>query len=252
MMAGKGQITLFIVAGIVILMTVLIIIYSGNKENTGVQEGVSLSQDAQSVYMFVQSCIDKTVKQGSVFIAAQGGYFYPPENVFETQFSNIPYYYYEGQIIMVNQTQLKKNFENYVTSRLMICTDNFNAFEGRFNITEGYPTTTADITNDKINVNIKYPITVASDNRKESMINFQSSYDINLGKLRNLSEQLMSEIIIEPELIPISDMISMENDYGVLIDAYDKDNSTTVYMIQDNSSISLQNQMNYVFAVKTK
>ena len=78
----KGQITLFIIIGIVILIsTALFFMLKSKITREEIAPGVSMIvEELPSAFLpvqpFIEKCIEKTAKQGLVILGQRGGYIY--------------------------------------------------------------------------------------------------------------------------------------------------------------------------------
>ena len=103
----KGQITLFIILGIVLLFIIGIGIYTyssvtQNKYDVEVQQGSELALEAQEVERFVDECVKKTTFDGLEKLGRQGGYILVPSLI-----------QYRGTAIwFLNQTNIPPTLED--------------------------------------------------------------------------------------------------------------------------------------------
>lgn len=245
-MIRKGQITLYIIMGVILLAIIFATIYLLRPGDTEVKQTITLSQEAQTVKRFVDSCLDKTVNGGVLYIASQGGHLTSPEKSLRSDYSQIPYYYDKGENLVISQEELQTNLENYITESLPLCIDGFRTFD--YDITIGDITANVTVNPENIGVIIEFPITLQFGERIESLEEFEESYDIRLGLLRNISEDIIKQVEVEPEMIPLSYLLDKQIRNNVQIAAFEKNNET-VYIIEDNRSIENIPLM-YLFATK--
>ena len=245
-MARKGQITTYMIIGIIILAIALTIFYLLRPAEQEIKQTVQLSQEAQTVKKFIDSCLDMTAKGGTLFLASQGGYFYPPENFLKTNYSNIPYYYLKGNSSAVSEDQLNQNLKDFIEEAVPRCA---KTVLKDYDATEGITNATITMDDEQISIKLIYPITLNFGERQETMREFEGTYNIRIETLRRTAEQLTQEISKEPQLTPITYMLQKERESQVRIVAYERGNDTRIYAIVDNQSINAP--MLYVFAAKT-
>jgi hypothetical protein len=150
-MNKRGQVTIFIVIGIIILVSVGFLISSRSldvKKTTDVQE--DMTPDINSVNSFVDSCIKQVLEEGIDL-----GY-------------------------ICNTTQL----ENYMDNNLRVCTlNNFDIFEG-LNISEGKrPQSNIILTNqkDSLIIDIDYPLILRKFKSTSEIEKFHLEYELEGG-----------------------------------------------------------------------
>jgi len=245
-MAEKGQITTYMILGIVFVLIVMAVLLF--KEPKTEQPSL-LNEETQKVRMFVDSCIDTSAKQGILLIASRGGYIIPPEHFLKSEYADIPYYYYEGQVVFPSNESMNSQLEEYLGYAIKQCTDNFTSFSSQ--VEQGEIAVSSEITLDKINLDINYPLTVKTEKEQQAISKFKKSYDIRLERTRGIAEELMDEISKEPALIPYTLMIEKQEQNNVNIMAYEKSNDTAVYLIKDTNSTSLGDiPLIFTFAIK--
>ena len=88
-MQKRGQITIFLIVGVVILFTVIIflLVYAKMQKQgleTSKESIVAISSPKIAVKNFVQSCLQKTSIEAIEFIGKRGGYYdLPPLSNFD-------------------------------------------------------------------------------------------------------------------------------------------------------------------------
>src|ERR1041385_6059774 len=76
----KGQVTIFIILGIIILMVVGIGIYlAGRSSRAPLEQQISqpATFEPRAIREYGSACLEKTAEEGIYTIAAQGGYLNP-------------------------------------------------------------------------------------------------------------------------------------------------------------------------------
>ncbi len=98
-MSKKGQITIFIILGIVLLAGASFMFYLSSKKADKVEQKTSLNTDKIETY--IQTCIDSALKKNMLLIADQGGLLYKSQNGpyddFDKRFKGQLYIEYEGK-----------------------------------------------------------------------------------------------------------------------------------------------------------
>lgn len=223
----KGQITVFIIIGILILLVIGIAVYLTKvrvtKEITAVRPSVeTIPQEIQPVRDFVEACIKRLGTDGLKRVGDQGGYVEPnlmfnptsPTEGEAVQFSPgagplVAYWWYmksrnectKDCIFDSNRPPLYRSqggnsievqLDNYVTNNLRSCLDNFKEF-GRKDCTvteEGEPEVTANVAEEDVFFVGKYPIRVTCGAQTVSLENYYVSIPLNLREIYNLATTL--------------------------------------------------------------
>jgi hypothetical protein len=144
----RGQLTLFIVLGIVLVISFSVFFYIINysKESTiGLEVEETFDRDIKDVKFFVETCLDSNIRTGLDMLGKQGGYIEFPENFpfQETSGTYIPLHYNEGTVSLPTVEDMEDFLTDYIGHNLGLCINDFVLFEDRF-----------DFSNTEIDVNI--------------------------------------------------------------------------------------------------
>ncbi len=165
-MLKRGQITVFIVLGIIVLALTLFIfaIYSqySPKEISTAERGVlDASNLAGPVKSYVESCIRNTAKEGILENGYSGGYFTLPERSTIDLFYNVPYYKGYEQDYSPSDEVIASELGKYVDVLLNLCLDDFQPFkEQGYNITAGKPSSAVKLSPTKFSIETTFPLAV--------------------------------------------------------------------------------------------
>jgi hypothetical protein len=135
----KGQITVFIILGLVIMAVFGIVIYTTDmfvtQTNESYVNSLSAMQGTDSVQSYIESCLDQSTREAIQITLKNGGYYssisslnleyYSDEN----ELLELPFYYYQGN----SQIPSVESFETQVaigtTELFEKCIDDFSAFK---------------------------------------------------------------------------------------------------------------------------
>jgi len=160
-MEKKGQITLFIIFGIIFIFITMFFLLSQLRTIT--EPEIRSSVDSKTIKLFAESCIKSTLEQG----------------LFDVGYANL------------------QTLENYMNNNIPICTNGFTAFQG-VKITEKGITSEIYLTlnNHTIITNIKYPLTIKKQSSISKISDFYLSYDleseINLQTINGITQSQTS------------------------------------------------------------
>ena len=83
-----------------------------------------------NVYISILDCYEASVLSGLDYLGLQGGYFKDvPGGVEFEEDVVVPYYYFEGDIVMPGLEGIKVNLEDYVDETFLYCLDEINGYE---------------------------------------------------------------------------------------------------------------------------
>jgi len=201
LMSKKGQVTIFII--IAILIVVAIIAYFIVKEV--VMSGVEVPKELAPVYDYFISCIDDSTKRAAVLMANQGGYLELPE--FEPgsdymPFSShldflgysVPYWYYvsrngiaKAQVIELDA--MEQQLEEYLKERISEC--DFSEYEEKgFVVETEEAEVKIDIKDTKINVEVDMPLTMTFGEITSRQTIHKVSVSSRLGRFHEIAKKI--------------------------------------------------------------
>ena len=162
----KGQVTVFIIVGIALLLIFTLILFltktfaKDQLNNQGEPVIEDVPQEFKPVQSFTQSCLEQVGRRGLRILGEQGGYIYPdligqfsavnPTDAdgIDLQPMKIPYWHYNGEPnteLMVKfgshkpalyssedkEFSIEAQLENYVNEKLASCLNEYAAFAGQ-------------------------------------------------------------------------------------------------------------------------
>ena len=189
MLFKKSQVTLFIILGLILVLTLGIFLYIAKTGTETPFETVSQTTitDKHSLKVYVEECIKQVSLDPIVLIGKHGGLI-----------TSITYKKFEGTTInylcteknnipCINSLLLKQDMEKELSRELKNNIDyclNFEALERQgFRITKGEKQTNTIITNKKIIFTLNYPLTLSKDNTELTINTFTREIENPLGEL---------------------------------------------------------------------
>ncbi len=215
-MQKRGQAFLFVLLGIIILFLIILGLYyrdaiSQNLSKVQILQTVTLPEQAKKVSDYVESCISTVAANGVNILGIQGGYINIPEDNIpltgSNPFSNklaivnnlrIPYWNYEAAN-GVQKTQvpslenMQDELSNYINNNLLECVDEFSNLGQEYSIKYKNPVTKTSIKENKVLVDITFPVDIDVKGNKFSLKSFASSVDSNLGQSYNIAKEILDK-----------------------------------------------------------
>jgi uncharacterized protein (UPF0333 family) len=183
MISKRGQITVFIVVGIILVLAVGIVFgVRSSTENIG-DEQITPIFDS-SVKNYVEACIETTAEKALKYVSLHGGYYELP---LLTNFkSNLPYYLYQGNDNSISKEELEKQISLYMDNELFFCIRNFNLFKKLgLDIEQKDVKTSSVINDDKVIFDVTFPITIKQDTLVKELVQFSTFIPSRIGILHN-------------------------------------------------------------------
>ncbi len=214
-MKKRGQITLFMVIGIILLFSTSLIFYTKEK----VQEAQTSTErfaatktptDLLPVKVYVENCLTEVGEDAIRLIGANGGYididaqgfttnpFSPDTQIIEYVPDKIPFWYYtdasdnfaslkpELYLDTDGDNSIEDQINRYVEEELHICFRNFTALEDNFKIIpDGVIDVITTVSDENVLLKLLYPMEVESKatGTKTKMKRFLAVEEVNLKNI---------------------------------------------------------------------
>jgi len=236
----KGQITIFIIIGIIIFCLIFfffIIKNSSLKSKNG---------DVDGINGFVENCIRTTGAEVVYEVGKHGGYYFPPNISTD---SGIAYHYFNDKSYVPSKQGIEKEISFYTARKLFFCTRNFVDFPD-YNVTQGEIDIKTTIEDDGVVFSVNYPLSIKKGENVWLIKTFNNILvPVRLGVLYNSAVDFEKKSF-EGACLSCLLKLSLENDF--YIDMIDYDKSSIVFIFRDEKSRMNNEDFRYIFANKYK
>jgi hypothetical protein len=240
MIKKRGQVTIFIIIGILLVLVLGVIIVLKDTNNLKInQEIKEVNTFEVPIKIFVENCLTKSTLNGMEEVFAKGGYKDFPVNSNLFEFTNndevltSPFYVFSENSLLPKLMEIEDNVAQSSQDKLIVCLEDFSQFEE-----QGLK---IELEEPKINVNfatntlvsLNLPLKISNDDVQKELsefsvlipFDFKSKYD---GLDDFIDEQKSSENLLVGKLSTLSYENSADykltqfDDLGsdVLIDLY--------------------------------
>lgn len=244
----RGQVTIYIIIGIVILIVVGLFFFFRQVEEPGFTEQVTLDSVKVNVQTFVQSCIKDETEEALLGLGYQGGYLFTPDfGSLDYEGYSVPYDYFIGYNMLPsipNVEQLQMN--DYLETAFDICIADLDFFKDYADIETGLITVNTTVNFDSVIVTVDYPVKIIVGDSAVELKEFTQMFDVRLGKILGVADDLINRIVDEPNWLDITYL----NEFDVRIQQTPMTDTESLYFITDSESILRQRPYVFVFAVK--
>jgi hypothetical protein len=238
----KGQLSGFIIMGIVLLIMASLWLYS-QSEAMQLPDTQEVPLQTKAIENYVQDCVKEVATPGLYLIAFQGGRYYTNDEYTRQGFENnnlltferaLPYYINNGEKITLSKEQIEEQIASYITDNLPLCTD-FSVFvqQGMI-ITEELPTAKVTIANDRVLFAITYPLDISIEKNTYSIGQFNYEVPLRLQELHTVAEKITDIIYADPSTAHFPEFLELNNKHKVMISVIPFDDEATAYSIFDD------------------
>ena len=117
-MKKKGQVTIFIIIAIVILVAIVLFFILRDSSNSEIPQ----TPETQALITAMDYCIESVGGEALEIITGNGGYVEPPFEESLDSFSGlIPYYYLNSQIKIPELSQVEREISSQIESEISLC-----------------------------------------------------------------------------------------------------------------------------------
>ncbi|MFH1210939.1 MAG: hypothetical protein V1645_03405 [archaeon] len=250
-MEKRGQLTLFVVLGVVLVILILLMVFyrSAITETVStkiLQKQVVLPADIREIQDHVQRCVEANSLITFYYLGEQGGLLVPSgDKAFVNDDFSVAYGYDKGKNVLPTLVDFRREFSNSMNDFLPGCLASVDF--GKLNVVAKEPSTSVDFLDDKVRVSVDYPITVTEgENTFKVDDPYEVEYPLRIKFLHDISDSIVKRTISDPKNIDVSYLIGL----GVKVDIYPYDNKTFLYSLEDSRSVYRDVLYNYRFAVR--
>ena len=212
----KSQVTIFIVIGIIIVITIGSIIFLSRKDQ-------AKDSEIKPITAFIESCLEDTAKQGIKNITFLGGYYNKQELIDEE--TGVPFYWYLGKKHFPKLASIEDELAEYIENNINPCINNFDQFKN-----VGYNFELADIKADssiggEIKIKAIYPITITKNNFTTRLNDININFNSNFKTEYDLINQFLTEQEKYPNEMPLGYLadLAYNNDFTFEITPLNED-----------------------------
>ena len=155
-MSKRGQVTLFIIIGIILIILTASIFLLTTRDGSILSK--SINEEEIEVQAYVDSCLEQVSREAIILISSQGGYYQTPEKSIEFSIYQIPYYFHNTKLNIPNKEVIQEQLSLAIEENINDCINNFKTF----NIQKGTPNVQTIVSKDKtiFNLNLDLYITI--------------------------------------------------------------------------------------------
>jgi len=249
-MVKKGQLTLFIIIGILIVAAVGIGFYLSSISTVDELDDEVLETAIETipVQSFVDTCLEKTLIDGVLHIGLQGGYYIIPNDfIFNLGFMVPIFHDNVNGDFMPSIGNIEEEISYYVIDNIDICLNGFEVFTKMgTTITEGGREYDVTILDDEVRIKLKDKILAQSEGKVHQFNEFNAKAPAALGLLWDYARLYIDAQKELPNEEPLGYLMRLayENDF-----TFETMNRDDVYIYAFNKNMS-QGSYVYAFAVR--
>lgn len=198
-MQKRGQFTLFVVLGVVLIVLVALLYVYRATLFPSLSGTLALPSEVQEVQDAVQTCVDDAIPAGLQVIGAQGGYFVLTNPGYTVPTGGtVAYGFDAGKKTLPSYAVVLEQYKSYLSTVIPLCveTQDFGS------LTLQTKALTADVQDTTgLHVEVRYPVTVLTPANDSYALRDTYSEDlsVNFKKVYNAAETIVDALVVDPE-----------------------------------------------------
>ncbi|MBU3942311.1 MAG: hypothetical protein KKF74_05350 [Nanoarchaeota archaeon] len=228
-MKKRGQITVFVIIGILVILGFLLFFYLREK-TTFFSPEIVVPQEIAPVKRYVESCMQDIGEKAVIKLGMQSGYVEIPEDIAMNPGAYIqvggpiklPYWYLNGMDTSPKLSDMQSQISDYVSKNLKSCLRNFSDFDEFVIEEKGEIKTKTVIAEEEVVITVDYPLVIKNKmgDKITTLSQYAASVPVRLKKIYRLAKGIMESenkgmflekttidlMALDPE-IPFTDMV---------------------------------------------
>ena len=232
MLDKRGQITLFIILGFVLLIVGLFLYFvATEEEGYDLQKESNFQNQVSAIKFYVSRCLEDESSFALFVLGMQGGNIDLPAYHFSSKSFDTSYLYFNGDSKLPSIEEIEEQLSDYITTNIHDCAD-FSKFNN------------VDIVEDEINIEtvlgyndvrfrMNWPLTIKQGTLASQISDFSVTTPVRFLSIYRIIQNIINATKIHPEVI---DTFNLLNQNTTRIDFVIFNDDTVLYLIVDNQS----------------
>lgn len=251
-MSKRGQITIIMIIGIIMLfLTLAVIFIVRNAATEDIKTKSEIIPDDTSfdpVKSYIDYCLERTAKEAVEYVSFRGGYYHVPEPTLNQVLVNIPYYFNLGQKRFPTKDLISNQMASYIEDNIDDCFQDFSSFRNQgIGVVSGKPK--VEVTLGRTTI---FDLHLSLELEKKDIIKglqkFSYTLPLDFEEVYSIIEQTMLEQEKNPNFVPIGKVSSQSKEKDFKFELSYLDNNVVVYSYIFNRYFIDDEKYIFVFA----
>lgn len=248
--AKRGQITIFIIVGIILVVAITMGIIlrkdiAQKLQDVKISQSTALQQEVDKVRPFVEDCLQSAAEDAVLSVVAKGGYNAPKSSV-QYDYYNVPIYFNKGKETVPSMQNIASEIALAIKNNVPSCA-NFKAAGMPVKAVKR-PEVTITAGKKLITIDMEWPLTVGTEAESATISEFSTEIKADI---ENPYEYAMA-LYNQQKAIKVLSLIDLarlakQNNFILHFDMADKD--AMVYLLTFNKTIIQRQPLVYTFGI---
>lgn len=252
-MYKKGQLTLFIVIGIVLLFSFSVLFFLKErtvKQDIGYasQKQVEFQTQIPAIKSYIKDCLKQESSIALYILGMRGGNINLPLNHLSTNSFDTSYLYLNGTNNLPSIEEIEMQLADYISTNILKCAD-FSVFKN-VEIESGEIGTKVYMDSSNTIFDMNWPLSVKQRDLTSKISSFSVTIPVRFMSIYEIVRDIINTTKKHPEIVDAFYLL----DHNVTsIDFVIFNNDTVIYLITDNQSNLIKDKpYQFLFAIKIK
>ncbi len=238
----RAQISVFIVTGIIILMTVGIFVMMQQQYTPSEQ-----STNQKTVEQYIQSCFEPAAYDAVYLASLQGGYLQPEDSVDNPTREQYYYYYYKD--ISPNLTTIYGNMQRYIINHTRECIESSPA-PYNISIDENSASMTISASETETQFTLYLPITITEQTQVSTLNTFTTIVPVSFEKEYAIARQITDTVAASDPLVCMTCLQEIAETQDVFLSITEYEELSDVYILTDPSMTMYDSPYVFIFKIQ--
>lgn len=248
---AKGQVTVFIIVGIVIVLVLGITIFLMQKvakERLQAEAEQPLVLREEPLQQAVDDCVQDSLERAVFFISRQGGYYRTPPPYFEFAVFNVPYYFDQQILSVPTKVEVEKNLAEFIRHDFAVCEEEIKRFPQKITIA-GKPTVQVSLFPSTIRATVAIPLHLHIGESIVTVDQFQAKISSELSTILEVRDLLLQEQEKYPEAVRLSEVVHLAEERNIPF-TLENIEGTVLYQLGVPSESPNHGKLLFTFAIR--
>ncbi len=250
-MTKKGQVTVFIMVGIVMVLVLGITIFlmqKVTKERLQAEAEQPLALREEPLQQAVDDCVQDSLERAVFFISRQGGYYQTPPPYFEFAVFKVPYYFDQQVLSVPTKVEVEKNLAEFIRHDFAVCEEEINRFPQKITIA-GEPTMQVSLFPSTIRATVTIPLRLHIGESIVTVDQFQAKISSELSTILEVRDLLLQEQKKYPEAVRLSEVVHLAEERNIPF-TLENIEGTVLYQLGVPSESPNYGKLLFTFAIR--
>lgn len=253
-MRHRGQVSSFIIIGLLLVVIISIGYYLLNQKEISFQGVISSTSPASALTTFVEHCLHSVTIDGLQYLGFQGGYYVPSPPFFEQGSVRIPFYIYLNESYPPQQETFSQGLSYYIRRALPLCMANTTQTtpftEMGYTLTQGNLTVISSLGPSSVEVHVEFPLTLTKEGTTVYVSSFQTTLPFRSDRIFAVIHELITAHQTNPTYTPLGLLSELAVQQQFTYDLVYPVEDTVLYVLAFNETPTFPEPYLFTFAAK--